>query len=261
MTTREMLTSLWDLRSPAWLVVAAGIVAYVALCARQASRSRRACFMGAVVVFLLALVSPIAVLARAYLFTAHMMQHLLLLLIMPMLILNSIPQPTHPRRPSAVLAILGWICGIGAMWFWHIPALCDASLRSNWIFAAQNSSLILAGLVFWRPIFAPNHAARLSPANATIYLFTACAGCTLLGVYVTFSPFSACPIYHHPNDALGLLPIIRDRWGLSFAADQQLGGLLRWVPACMIYLSVIMAMLARWYRAESSTASHDHVTA
>jgi len=147
------------------------------------------------------------------------------------------------------------------MWFWHIPAMCSASLNSRGVFAVQTVSLIVAGLLFWRPIFSSNHAARLSPPNAVIYLFTACVGCTLLGIYLTFSPVSACPIYHHPADTLGLLATIRGRWGLSFAADQQLGGLLMWVPACMIYLSVIMAMLARWYRPACSQARSQHVAA
>jgi putative membrane protein len=48
-------------------------------------------------------------------------------------------------------------------------------------------------------------------------------------------------------DRLGILPLIRDQWGLTPAKDQQLGGLLMWVPACLIYFCGIIGLLGRWY--------------
>ena len=56
-----------------------------------------------------------------------------------------------------------------------------------------------------------------------------------------------CPVFHHPVDRLGILPLLRDDWGLSPARDQQLGGLLMWVPPCFVYMCGIFGLLARWY--------------
>jgi cytochrome c oxidase assembly factor CtaG len=91
----------------------------------------------------------------------------------------------------------------------------------------------------------------MSPLAGVAYLFSACVGCTLLGVLITLSPIEVCPAFLHPADGLGVLPLIRQGWGLSAAEDQQIGGLLMWVPACAVYTSGILGMLARWYgRAE-----------
>jgi putative membrane protein len=49
---------------------------------------------------------------------------------------------------------------------------------------------------------------------------------------------------------MGVLPLLRDEWGLTPAADQQLGGLMMWVPACVVYGAAILATLARYYREE-----------
>jgi putative membrane protein len=103
------------------------------------------------------------------------------------------------------------------------------------------------GFAFWWPIIGPWTRQRLSPLAGVVYLFSACLGCTVLGIIITFSPVEVCSIYLHPLDRLGILPLIQDDWGLTPAKDQQLGGLLMWVPACLIYFCGIIGLLARWY--------------
>jgi cytochrome c oxidase assembly factor CtaG len=78
--------------------------------------------------------------------------------------------------------------------------------------------------------------------------------CTVLGILVTFSPVEVCSGYLNPVDRLGVLPLLRGGWGMSRAVDQQLGGLLMWVPACFVYSAAILATLARYYREEGSSA-------
>ena len=68
---------------------------------------------------------------------------------------------------------------------------------------------------------------------------------------ITFAPRLLYPAYAQPVDAYGILPVIRERWGISPAMDQQIGGLLMWVPGCLVYLTAIMAMFARWYGEEA----------
>jgi cytochrome c oxidase assembly factor CtaG len=76
----------------------------------------------------------------------------------------------------------------------------------------------------------------------------------LLGILITLSPVAVCPAFAHPTDALGVLPLIRNGWHVSAAEDQQIGGLLMWVPACAVYLGGIVAQLARFYGAEEEGA-------
>ncbi len=87
------------------------------------------------------------------------------------------------------------------------------------------------------------------------YLISACLACTILGIFITFSPVSVCPIYLHPADRLGVMNLLRQDWGLTPLVDQQIGGLMMWVPACMVYLSGVLGLLIRWYASEEDEAA------
>jgi cytochrome c oxidase assembly factor CtaG len=83
--------------------------------------------------------------------------------------------------------------------------------------------------------------------GAVVYLFTACVACTILGITIALSPVEVCPAYGHAADPLGALPLVRGQWGLAPAVDQQLGGLLMWVPGCTVYAGAILAVVASYY--------------
>ncbi len=256
MTTRQVLMSAWDWNP--W-VIAICVAAALVYGARHGFRLSRKIgwLLAGMAVFFLTLASPIDALADGYLFSAHMLQHLLLLLVVPPLILLSLPSTPVPeglhigrwkwlnwilRFPVAT-----WLLGVGGMWLWHAPVLCNAAVTSAWVHRLQYVSLLLMGFAFWWPIIGSWPRKRLSPLAGIVYLFSACIGCTVLGIIITFSPVEVCSIYLHPLDRLGILPLIQDQWGLTPAKDQQLGGLLMWVPACLIYFCGILGLLARWY--------------
>jgi len=179
-----------------------------------------------------------------------MLQHLLLLLIAPALLLFSLPRSLSlALRPRCFGGpAVGWIAGVGAMWLWHVPALCDAAAASRPIHGLQTVSLLGLGVLFWRQILAPREAERLPPPGAVLYLFAACVACSVLGIILTFSPVTVCSAYALPPvDRLGLLPALRAGWGLTPERDQQVGGLLMWVPMCLVYLGAITAQIARWF--------------
>ena len=151
---------------------------------------------------------------------------------------------------SSLLAnpLVGWFAGVGAMWLWHARPLCNAAVSSHFVGALQVCSLVLLGAIFWRQILAPREDERISPPAAILYLFSACVACSVLGILITFSPVSVCPIYAQPPvDQLGILNLIQSSWGITPDKDQQIGGLLMWVPMCLVYLSAIIAQLARWF--------------
>jgi putative membrane protein len=236
----------WDAFALAACVGAAGLYGFVH---RTRLGPRAAYFAAALVLFVLALASPIGTLADGYLFSAHMLQHLLLVLVVPPLALLGLPERKGGGSPVSTRSlVVTWGMGVGAMWLWHAPTLCNAAAQSDLVHRVQEATLVLMGLAFWLPVLSPDPARRIAPLGGVAYLFTACLACTVLGILVTFSPVEVCSVYLRPVDRLGILPTLRGGWGLTPARDQQIGGLLMWVPACFVYLSAILAMLGRFYR-------------
>lgn len=247
MNTTHFLLTAWNWNSWAVLSSIAALAAYLTL---FRSGRRIGWLIGALAILLLTLMSPINALADGYLFSAHMLQHIFLLLIVPAMILLSLPRTVSLAvRPRALgHPFVGWAAGMGAMWFWHVPAVCNAAVSSRPIHALQTVSLLFLGAAFWRQVIAPRESERLPPPAAVVYLFTGCVTCSVLGIIITLSPVAVCSIYTMPPvDRLGMLTTIRDVWRLSPERDQQIGGLLMWVPMCMVYLSAIFAQMARWF--------------
>jgi cytochrome c oxidase assembly factor CtaG len=247
MTTQQFLTSTWTWNTAVLIAAAAALIAYV--CAFGMNQ-RTGYLLAGVGVFVLTLLSPLNALAAGYLFSAHMLQHILLLLIVPALLLMSLPRWVSLGPKSWFIAnpLVGWSTGVGAMWLWHARPLCNAAVSSWLVNALQIASLLLLGAIFWRQILAPREDERMSPPGAVLYLFSACVACSILGILITFSPVSVCPIYSQPSaDRLGIANLIQSNWGITPDKDQQIGGLLMWVPMCLVYLSAIVAQLARWF--------------
>jgi putative membrane protein len=265
-TTRDLLLGTWTWRPLVAAALAAALAAHAARF-RLSRPGRTLALLGAEAAVVLALTSPIDALARGTLFSAHMLQHMLLALVAPPLALLALPpsadaagaratsRPTtagapsalrHPRRAPAFAL---WAMGVGAMWIWHAPRLCNAAATSDAVRALQSLSLPAMGAAFWWPILAPRAARRLPDLAAIAYLLSACLACTILGVSIAFSPVEVCAAYGHGADPLGALPLVRGAWGLTPAIDQQLGGLLMWVPGCTAYAAAILAVVGRFYGA------------
>jgi cytochrome c oxidase assembly factor CtaG len=248
MSLPTLLTTTWTWNPPLLLALVMAAVAFRVL-ARRSGGGRPGPFIAALLAVLIALCSPLNALADGCLFSAHMAQHLLLLLIAPALVLLSLPAklraPAWLRRGPWPAA--GWVGGVGAMWLWHVPALCDAAVGSGPVHAVQSVSLLSMGLLFWWPILAPSRSDRIAPWAGVAYLFAACLACSALGILITLTPVDVCPAFSAPVDRFGLLPTIRNVWGISAERDRQMGGLLMWVPMCAIYLGAIVLEIARWY--------------
>jgi putative membrane protein len=254
MTTQQFLTSAWTWNVAALISSGVALAAY--LWAFGVNR-RIVYLLAGLVMFVLTLSSPLNALAAGYLFSAHMLQHILLLLIVPALLLMSLPGfvSLGPRSWLISNPFVGWVSGVGAMWLWHARPLCNAAVSSQFVNAVQISSLLLLGTIFWRQILAPRQDERMSPPGAVLYLFSACVACSMLGILITFSPVSVCPIYAQPpTDRLGVLSLIQSAWDITPDKDQQIGGLLMWVPMCLVYLAAIVAQLARWFSHSAGSA-------
>jgi len=254
MTDTNSISGFWNWTSPAWIVALIGLALYWRLFGRP-DRRRMWPLLFATLAFVAVFVTPVGKLADGYLFSAHIVQHLMLLLLVPMCLLLSLPgdrvgfllkrEPLRRLPAVRFFPLIGWICGLGAMWFWHVPDLCSLSAQNLSVGRLRDTTFVLAGLMFWWPIYSPLAQQRLEPLQGVGYLFSACLGCTLLGIYITFTTVSVCPVFANPANQLTWL---RDM-GLTPAVDQQLGGLLMWVPPCTLYICAILSILRRWYSA------------
>jgi putative membrane protein len=230
----------WDWEPSVVAGCAALAIGYIAI-ARKRGLNRAPYFLAGVALLLLDLVSPIDTLADRYLFSAHIVQHFLLALVIPPLLLLGTPA-FDLGALSRLERMLGqpavsWLLGVGTMLAWHIPLLFNAALANDGLHAFQHLSFLVTGTIFWWPILGPLEDRRLPALAAVSYLFSACVCCSLLGAFLTFGP-------------VGLYPAYTGYLGLDPKSDQQLGGLLMWVPGCFIYLSGILSTVWRWYGEE-----------
>jgi cytochrome c oxidase assembly factor CtaG len=256
MTTWQLLAATWDWEPTVLAGCAALLVAYALFAGPLSTRAWL--FGGGVGLLLLALVSPLDTLGDTYLFSAHMLQHLLLIMAVPPLLLLGIPPDLYARilrrRPARLAErLLGrppvsWLLGICTLWLWHLPALYDAAVRDEGIHILQHLSFLVTSTIFWWPVLTPCAERRLGLLASISYLMAASFASSILGVVITFAPPGLYPVYQQPFDSFGALQLIRQGWGLSYAVDQQVGGLIMWVTGGPVYLLAALLALVRWFR-------------
>jgi cytochrome c oxidase assembly factor CtaG len=214
---------------------------------RGAGLPQFAAFVGAVVVLLIALVSPVDALGEDYLFSMHMVQHILIGDIAPLLVLLSLSRVIlRPvtRRLMAVERALGPFAhpatGI-AVWLamiyvWHIPALYNAALNHDALHALEHTCFFIGGIAVWWPLIQPvpmRH--RLTGLGVFAYLIAAKISIGLLGIFLTWSHGVAYTYYEH-------VPRI---WGLSPIEDENLGGAIMMVEQSIVLVIAFAILFVR----------------
>ena len=222
---------------------------------RGVARWRTACFAGGLFAVALALLSPIDAIGSA-LFAVHMTQHMLLVVVAaPLVVLGDAGTavlwalPIDARRRVGLwwrhttvlpavwrvlrLPLVAWTLHVGALWLWHLPSLYDAAIRNEGLHVAEHASFFLTALLFWYPLADPHPSRRLGVGVATLYLFAAGLQCTMLGALMAFARH---PWYfaHYGTTAA---------WGLSPLEDQQVAGLIMWIPAGLVYLVALVPLV------------------
>ncbi|MEJ2187343.1 MAG: cytochrome c oxidase assembly protein [Gemmatimonadota bacterium] len=255
------LLGLWEFEPS--VVVGCGLlaVAYLEL-ATPRTAARTLAFLAGDVVVLLALVSPLDPLGDDVLFSAHMLQHILLALVAPPLLVMGLPDGTA-RRLLALPALhrsvrrlarpaIAWPLFVGTLWAWHLPALYDAALHHEGLHVFEHLTFLATGVVFWWPVATSLAEWRMSPPRAAFYLFFAGLANTLLGILITFVPRVLYTPYINPPDPEGLLPFFRNVWGLTPAADQALGGVLMWVVGMAVFAVALAVHVGLMLRASGA---------
>lgn len=216
---------------------------------------RLAAFLGGLALLGLALLSPIDALGGV-LFSAHMVQHVLLMMAAAPLLAAGAPAhiwlwalPLAARRRLGRgwgrLAFVGrllhllrlplvvWLASALVMWLWHAPALYEAALQDDAIHQLEHGLFLGSAWLFWAEVVRRPSSRGLGDARAVLLLFTTALHSSMLGVLITFSPTPWYATYDGTTAA----------WGLTPLADQQLAGVIMWVPAGMVYLGATLALI------------------
>ena len=225
---------------------------------RGVRRWEAAAYAGGWAALCVALVSPLHPWGEV-LFSAHMTQHeVLMVAAAPLLVLGrplvaflwAVPvgwaralgeaaKAAWWRRAWGTLTnpLAAWAAHALALWVWHVPALFEATLRSDLVHTLQHVSFLGSALLFW---WALVHGPRgLSGYGAAVlYLFTTSVHSGVLGAFLALTGRVLYPAYSRTART----------WGLTPLEDQQLGGLIMWVPAGLVYVAAGLALLAGWMR-------------
>ncbi len=184
-----------------------------------------------------ALISPLCALSVS-LFAARVAQHMILLLIAAPLIAASLP--SHWRVPGALSGSAASFALL--LWFWHMPLPYDATLRSTPIYWTMHLSLFASGVWHWHALL---HAERKNPAKALAAGLVTSTQMGLLGAVLSLSSRAWFDVHW----------FTAPRWGLSPLADQQLGGMLMWVPGGILFFVLALQCFARaWHKLEAMPA-------
>jgi putative membrane protein len=214
----------------------------------QVRSTRVLAFIMGIISILIALVVPMNIFGMYHMFTVHMIQHLLLSLGAPPLLLLSIP-PWHLRqilgrhdrieRSLNVLTILLVASTLftANLWIWHAPPLLQAMMSNSGLHAITSLLYLVTGLLFWWPLLNPIQEGRqaLSLGGKLAYLFFSDMPMMLLGAGMTFS----APLYSFSMTNPSM-------WMVVTAEDQQLGGLLMWIGGSIFFIVVASIFFLRW---------------
>jgi cytochrome c oxidase assembly factor CtaG len=204
----------------------------------------------------IALLSPVAWLSEILL-SVHMTQHMLLMLVAAPLFMFGRPLfvwlwTISPERRTPMMAGLrspavqgSWramtsplavfLIQATALWLWHVPALYEAALRHEGVHALEHLSFVVAASLFWWGMLQGRYGRR-GYGLAVVYVFLTAVYSSVLGALLTVSPVAWYDEYVRQGTI----------WSVDAVADQQLAGLLMWIPAGVVFIVLGLALFAAW---------------
>jgi putative membrane protein len=213
--------------------------------------SRVASFAGALLVLFGALTGPIHDLSDYYLFSAHMVQHLLLIFAMPPLLLYGIPgwmlrplvrdeRVTRLGRrltcPTSAFAIFNV-----TLVAWHLPPLYNLAMDHHPVHIGEHLMIMAASVILWWPVVSPFPELPRAPYPVQLlYLFVVGLPMVMVAIVIALADNLLYPFY-------ATAPRVWDQ--LTPYADQNLGGLIMWIPGGLVFLTAISVVFFRWQAA------------
>jgi putative membrane protein len=224
---------------------------------RFATKSQLCAFASGLLALVIALFSPIDAVAEQ-LFSAHMVQHLLLLVVAAPLLAWSRPSlvflwafPARGRKAIArawgtlrmrratngiMHPMAVWLLFSGNFVFWHCPAPYRWAFQSEGVHAFEHLSFLVSALLFWTIVFAPEGHRRLGYGGTLIFVTTTAVVSGLPGALMLLAPIPLYPVHAEGVTA----------WHLTLLQDQLLAGLIMWIPAGLVYLAAACFAFIKW---------------
>ena len=221
------------------------------------SAGQRASFITGLIVLFLTLNGPLHDLSDTFLFSAHMVQHLILTLVVPpLLILGTPGWMLRPLiRNPRVFAVAKRFTGIRACFLifnvvlavWHLPPVYNLALAVHSIHIVQHLMFIAAAVLMWWPITSPlPELPRASYPAQMMYCFLLVIPMSIISIYITMADSLLYPAYATAPRILGISPM----------EDQQYGGLIMWIPGGIFFYAIMSAVFFKWsQRGEDSAES------
>lgn len=236
----------WDLHPSVALGLLALAALYLYLGGRQAPRRRVLAFFASLVVLLVSLNGPLHDLADESLFSAHMVQHLVLTLVFPPLFLYGLPAwVVRPfLGPPWLIGVWRWMTRpvpaamifTVPIVFWHVPVFYEIAMRHHGWHIVQHLIFMTTAVVMWWPVLSPVPELPRAPYPVQLlYLFLLGIPMSIVGAFITLADTPLYPFYAQVPRVLGL----------SVLDDQQIGGLIMWVPGGLVFW---IAMTVVWFR-------------
>ncbi len=213
------------------------------------STGQRVAFFGGLLLLFLILNGPLHDLSDFYLFSGHMVQHLIMELIVPPLLLAG--TPGWMLRPALQWPVVGWLARrvtTPIMAFsifnvtlavWHIPALYNLALLHHNVHILQHLTFLVASVLMWWPFMSSlPELPRLSYPGQMLYCFLMTLPMSVVAVYITMADTVLYPLYASSPRL----------WGLSPKMDQQIGGLIMWIPGGLFFYGIMTVVFFRWQR-------------
>lgn len=197
-------------------------------------------------VILLALNGPIHHLSDEYLFSAHMVQHLMLTLLVPPLLLGGLtgwmveyvigPPPARAVAHFLTRPLIAFGVGNAVLALWHFPGPYGAAMVNHDVHIAMHLSMMVTAGMLWWPVLSPTPALpRLPRGGQLLYLFALGLPMSVIGAFITLAD--------HPLYAFYVS--VPRLWGLTPLDDQRIGGLIMWVPGMLVFW---VAMTIVWFK-------------
>lgn len=212
-------------------------------------------FVLAWVFLFVALVSPIDTLSLVSL-AMHMVQHLILIVVVPPLLIMSIPPQIGSLvlRNEQVVAVLRSVFHPVTVFLvynaiflgWHVPGNYDLAVRDQQVHSLEHITFLVGAILSWWPVYSLQpEVPRATPGALMLYLFFMSIPPTILGALLTFAGFVVYPAYEG----------VARPWGMSAQADQELAGLIMWLPGGLIYFVVLTIIFFRWFNRPGDDSS------
>ena len=224
--------------------------------------AQRASFFGGLAVIFLSLNGPLHDLSDYYLFSAHMVQHLLLTLVAPPMLIAGVPggmlRPalgtrgigSTARRLTRVTSC--YLIFNVVLAAWHLPPLYNTAMAYHPVHIAQHLTFMVAAVLMWWPLLSPlPELPRLPYPAQLLYCFLMMIPMSIVAIYIALADSVLYPAY-------SAAPRM---WGISPMEDQLIGGLIMWVPGGLFFIGVMSVVFFKWVGRESDDTAGAQVEA